>query len=56
MVVLGGGSFSYERGTPVIRLQERLGRAQVQGYLVHQKLRPPLGSPQGPRYSPTVGS
>ena len=37
-------------------MQERLGRARVQGYLAHKKLRPPLGSPQGPGHSPTVGS
>ena len=55
MAVLGGGAVSYERGTPVLRLQERLGRAQVQGYLVHKELRAPLGSPQGPRHSPSVG-
>ena len=28
----------------------------VQGYLAHKKQPPPLGPPQGPRYSPTVGS
>ena len=28
----------------------------VQGYLAHKKLRPPLGSPLGPRYRPAVGS
>ena len=56
MVVLVGWAVSYERGTPVLRLQERLGRAPVQGYLAQKKLRPPLGSPQGPRQSPTVGS
>ena len=28
----------------------------LQGYLAHKKLRPPLGLPQGPRHSPTVGS
>ena len=27
--------------------------AMVQWYLAHKKLRPPLGSPQGPRHSPT---
>ena len=37
-------------------MQERLGRARVEGYLAHKKLRPPLGSPQGPGHSPTVGS
>ena len=26
----------------------------TQGYLAHKKLRPPLGSPQGPGHSPTV--
>jgi len=28
----------------------------LQGYLAHKKRRPPLGPPQGPRHSPTVGS
>ena len=33
------------------------GRAHpVQTYLTHKKQPPPLGSPQDPRYSPTVGS
>ena len=56
MVVLGGGSVSYERGTPVLRLQERLGRARVQGYLAHKETLTPLGPPQDPRHRPTVGS
>ena len=30
--------------------------AGVQGYLAHNKSFPPLGLPQGPRHSPTVGS
>ena len=28
----------------------------LQGYLAHKKPPPPLGPPQGPRHSPTVGS
>ena len=28
----------------------------LQGYLAHKKQPPPLGSPQGPGLSPTVGS
>ena len=56
MAVLGGGAVSYERGIPVLWLQERLRRARVQVCLAHKKLRAPLGSPQGPRHSPTVGS
>ena len=34
--------------TPLVR--------EVQGYLAHKKQPPPLGPPQGPRHSPTVGS
>ena len=47
-------------GPPVAllaRLRYRGGllEIQVQGYLAHKKLRPPLRSPSGPRHSPTVG-
>ena len=31
-------------------------RTVLQAYLDHKKLLPPLGPPQGPRHSPTVGS
>ena len=30
--------------------------AELQGYLAHKNPPTPLGSPQGPRLSPTVGS
>ena len=30
--------------------------SHLQGYLAHNKLRPPPGSPQGTRHSPSVGS
>ena len=32
----------------------RRARSGLQGYLAHKKQPPPLGSPQGPRHSPTV--
>ena len=32
------------------------GGGEVQGYLAHKKQPPPLGSQEGPRHSPTVGS
>jgi len=57
MTVLGGGAFSYERGTPLpLLLNHPLGsncrllfrfpelhRLGIQGYLAHKKQPPPIG-------------
>ena len=46
----------YRHGRRVRTPTEAVSEQDLQAYLAHKKLPPPLGSPYGPRQRPTLGS